>query len=87
MVFLFDGGLEVSGFFPHDFRRTFITDLLDAGADLATTQKLARHADPQTTSRYDRRGEASKRKAVELLQTEIYFSILHETLSNINYLG
>ncbi|TYK45464.1 tyrosine-type recombinase/integrase [Actinomadura decatromicini] len=51
----------------HDFRHTFIGDLLDKGVDLATVQALVGHASPVTTASYDRRPERVKREAVDSL--------------------
>ena len=52
---------------PHDFRRSFVTQLLRKDKDLLTVQRLAGHANPATTQRYDHRPMETDRLATEVL--------------------
>ncbi|MBA7567429.1 Tyrosine recombinase XerC [subsurface metagenome] len=62
----------------HDMRRTCAGDLLDSGTDLVTVQKILGHANPSTTSRYDRRPEGVKQAAIARLSVP-YRKRVHAT--------
>jgi len=66
----------LKNFSPHDIRRTFASDLLENGADIATVAKMMGHASVNTTARYDRRPDAEKRKAAGLLHVPYHGKIL-----------
>jgi site-specific recombinase XerD len=47
-------GIQIARAHPHMLRHTYVTTMLDAGADLRDVQIAARHADPRTTMRQSR---------------------------------
>jgi integrase len=52
---------------PHDLRRTFAGDMLDAGADLSVVSGAMGHSSTDTTRRYDRRPLSAQRAATDRL--------------------
>jgi integrase len=57
----------IKHFTPRDLRRTFADDLLDAGEDISTGQKMMGHSNANTTAGYDRREARAKKKAASKL--------------------
>lgn len=57
----------VDNFSPHDLRRTFVSDMLERGVDIATVADIAGHSSVETTRRYDRRPEENRKQAADRL--------------------
>lgn len=54
---------SIEEFAPHDTRRTFATRMFESGADALIVQAAMRHANLDTTRRYDFRGEKALKEA------------------------
>jgi integrase/recombinase XerD len=54
---------------PHTLRHAFITAALDAAVPLRNVQEAASHADPRTTTRYDRARVSLDRHATYIVST------------------
>src|SRR5439155_214433 len=55
---------------PHGMRASFITLAFEGGADLALVQDGARHKDPRTTRRYQKRRDNLHKNAVDFVWIE-----------------
>jgi len=64
---------------PHDLRRTYITDLLESGADAIKVSKMVGHEDVQTTSGYDRRPEEGRKEVQEQFHADRFEKMTGET--------
>ena len=58
---------DVAPFRPHDARRTYASNLLDLGVDLAVVSRLLGHASIQVTAGYDRRDSRAETDAAGLV--------------------
>lgn len=65
---------------PHDLRRTFVGDMIDAGADPLIVSRMVGHSNIQTTLRYDRRPGRAKAKAAARLHVPYFGKALTANL-------
>lgn len=56
----------IKSFSPHDLRRTAISEMLERGVDISTVAKIVGHSRLDTTRRYDRRDEETKKAVAKL---------------------
>ena len=61
-------------FAPHDCRRTFISDMIDATRDISVAKKAAGHVNIETTNIYDRRDESVLERAMAELDDHRQYS-------------
>jgi site-specific recombinase XerD len=61
----------------HDLRRSTVSNLLDAGADISTVAGIVGHSNVNTTRRYDRRPERARIKASELISVPYFRRAQH----------
>lgn len=59
--------IGLTGVSPHDFRRTFITRLLELNVDINTVRQMAGHASIITTTLYDKRDKRFMKQAADKL--------------------
>jgi len=62
---------------PHDLRRSFVSNLLELGVDLVSTSQLCGHSNVQTTARYDRRTEETKKRASKVLRIPVSAAVVN----------
>ena len=51
--------VKIASLSPHDFCRTFASNMIDIGVDIIMVQNLMGHASLETMARYVKRGEAA----------------------------
>jgi integrase len=66
----------------HDLRHTFLTRLVDSGADIGVVQLIAGHSDIKITQRYVHPGKVSALESVERMADSPIPS--HATVTNPN---